>query len=174
MITLQTIALIRKKYKIVKPELNERAKRYRASSEAIALGYGGLSAVQNATGIAISTIKRGIHQIQNKQSCNNGKIRQKGGGRKKAIEKDLKIINIIDSPTESTTRGDSMSPLRWTCKSTRKLAQELTSKDHPISHSRVRDLLHKMKYSLQFNRKTREGADHPDRDNQSSILIEEI
>jgi len=83
MITLQTIALIRKKYKIVKPELNERAKRYRASSEAIALGYGGLSAVQNATGIAISTIKRGIHQIQKNNHAIMEKFAKKEEGAKK-------------------------------------------------------------------------------------------
>ena len=166
MITSQTIALIRRKYEIVKPELNERAKRYWASSEAIVLGYGGLSAVHKATGIAISTIRRGIHQIKNKQSCNNGGIRKKGGGRKKLTEHDPDLIKTLDSLIEPTTRGDPMSPLRWTCKSTRKLAQELTRKNHPISHSRVSDLLHKMKYSLQSNKKTIEGADHPDRDKQ--------
>lgn len=170
MVPQETIEIIRRKYDAIKPELDERARRYWAASEAMVLGYGGITAVHKATSIAISTIRIGLSELQEPSNTpadrKKRRIRREGGGRKKIIDGDITLINDLENLIEPHTRGDPESPLRWTCKSTRNLAEELNSKGHNISHVTVSNLLHNMGYSLQSNRKTKDRASHPDRNAQ--------
>jgi len=146
--------------------LNERSRRLWAAAEAQALGYGGASLVAQATGISRSTIIRGMKEPRARKGAQAGRVRRRGGGRKSAtaVDPDLKVA--LESLVEPVSRGDPESPLRWTCKSTRLLAQELVAEDHSASEWLVRQLLYDLGYSLQANRKTKEGARHPDRDGQ--------
>lgn len=158
--------------------LNERSRRLWAAAEAQALGYGGASLVARATGISRSTIVRGIRETRPKRGTRRGasvglkgvaepgRLRRRGGGRKPATTSDPQLIEALDSLVEPVSRGDPESPLRWTCKSTRVLARELAVQHHEASDWLVRQLLYDLGYSLQGNRKTKEGAQHPDRDDQ--------
>lgn len=145
--------------------LDERCRRLFAASEASRIGYGGVSLVSRACGLSRVTITKAIRELKD-PPLPAGRIRRAGGGRQSLIDKDPSLQDALEQLVESTTRGDPESPLRWTCKSTRTLAGELTEKKHPISHVKVAQLLHQMQYSLQGNRKTEEGEDHPDRDAQ--------
>jgi Rhodopirellula transposase DDE domain len=157
---------LRQKFKSVWPLLDERTRRIMAASEAIGLGYGGVSMVRLACGLSRKAIAKGIREIQGGESASEGRIRRPGGGRKKITVSDPALLAALDPLIESGTRGDPESPLRWICKSTRTLAAQLTEQHHPISYVKVAQLLHEQNYSLQSNRKTEEGADHPDRDAQ--------
>jgi Rhodopirellula transposase DDE domain len=148
------------------PLLDERARRLMAASEAMALGYGGISVVHKACGLSPKAIAKGIREIRNKTRLAPGRIRRPGAGRKRLAVKDPRLLAALDRLVESGTRGDPESPLRWVCKSTRTLSWELKRRHHPISHVKVAQLLHDQGYSLQGTRKTEEGADHPDRDAQ--------
>ncbi len=180
MIPAETIENIRKKFTAFDPDMNERIRRHWAASEAAGLKYGGITAVHKATGIAISTIRKGLYELANeteepgKTDQNNKRIRRPGGGRKTVTDKDAELIPALDILVEPGSRGDPMSPLRWTCKSTRNLAEELTLQGHKISHTKVSNLLHSMEYSLQSNRKTKEGTSHPDRDAQFLHISEHV
>jgi len=154
---------LQQKFSAVWPLLDERGRRLMAASEALALGYGGVSRVRRACGLSRKAIAKGIREIADGNS-RPGRIRQPGGGRKKIVERDPKILAWLERLIEPETRGDPESPLRWICKSTRNLSAQLTRHKHPISHEKVAQLLHDQNYSLQSNRKTEEGADHPDRD----------
>jgi transposase len=134
--------------------------------EAKSLGRGGVVTVSRATGIAESTIRRGIEGLKARKSSSQGRQRRKGGGRKKAEEQDTRLIRALNRLVEPATLGDPQSPLRWTTKTTRNLAAELTQQNHPIGATTVRRLLREMGYSLQGNRKTQEGKQNPDRDAQ--------
>jgi transposase len=158
------------RYKALKPVLDERARRLLAAAESQVVGKGGISAVAQATGISRPVIRQGIAELKNPDTLPPGRIRRKGGGRKRAVEKDESLISDLQNLLESTTRGDPESPLRWTCKSVRQLTGELTRMKHRISHQVVADLLHALGYSLQANSKTKEGADHPDRNAQFEHL----
>jgi len=136
-----------------------------AASEAISLGYGGVSRIQRASGLSRKAIAKGIHEIA-AGNAEPGRIRRSGGGRKNIVERDPKLLVALDRLIEPETRGDPESPLRWICKSTRNLAAQLTRRKHPVSHEKVAQLLREQHYSLQSNRKTEEGTDHPDRDAQ--------
>jgi transposase len=136
-----------------------------AAAEAKQIGRGGVSMVSRACGISRVTITKGIHELEEKSAPTN-RIRREGAGRPSLTSGDPKLPELLEALVEPLTRGDPESPLRWTCKSTRLLATELTKQDHPVSHEKVSQLLHSMKYSLQGNRKTEEGADHVDRDEQ--------
>lgn len=136
-----------------------------AASEALALGYGGVSRIRRASGLSRKAIAKGIREIAD-GSTNPGRIRQPGAGRKSITERDPKLLAALDRLIEPETRGDPESPLRWICKSTRNLAAQLTRQKHPVSHEKVAQLLRDQNYSLQSNRKTEEGTDHPDRDAQ--------
>lgn len=156
---------LRRKFLDVWSLLDERSRRLMAASEARSLGYGGVSKVRRACGLSRKAIVKGMHEI----SCGNtmpGRIRRPGAGRKKITESDPKLLASLEHLVEPETRGDPESPLRWICKSTRTLAAQLTGKKHPVSHEKVAQLLRDQNYSLQSNRKTEEGADHPDRDAQ--------
>ena len=146
--------------------LDERGRRAVAAAEALALGWGGITAVSHATGLSRKTIARGIQELQGGESAPPGRIRRAGGGRKKTIDKDPTLLTDLERLVEPTTRGDPESPLRWTCKSVRRLAAQLGQRGHQVSHQLVSELLHALDYRLQANRKTREGDSHPDRDAQ--------
>lgn len=137
------------------------------AAEAKSIGWGGIEKVSRITGASNDTISKGIKELDEEpEVIESGKIRKPGGGRKKIIEIDLTLLSDLDTLIEPTARGDPESPLRWTCKSTRKLARELKNMGHNISHMRVADILHDQGYSLQSNKKVIEGDTHPDRNAQ--------
>jgi transposase len=148
------------------PRLNERDRRLALAAEARSWGRGGIAAVHRATGASRSTIRRGLRELDNEPAKQAGRVRAPGGGRKKAEVADPELLDRLDSLIEPGTRGDPESPLRWTTKSTRKLADELTARGHDVSHSVVAKILRSAGYSLQGTRKALEGAQHPDRDAQ--------
>ena len=148
------------------PRLNERDRRLALAAEAKSLGRGGISAVHRATGASRTTIRQGIRELSESADPDSGRVRALGGGRKKAEVLDTELPAALDSLIEPGTRGDPMSPLRWTLKSTRRIADELTAMGHAVSHTKVAALLRSSGYSLQGTRKTLEGAQHPDRDAQ--------
>src|SRR3990170_5988652 len=143
--------------------LDERMRRLMAANEARVLGRGGISKVSRACGLSRKAIAKGIREIESGTAPPPGRIRKPGGGRKKITDHDPRLAGALERLIDPGTRGDPETPLRWTCKSTRTLAAQLTRKRHPISHMKVAQLLHGQGYSLQSNRKTEEGGDHPDR-----------
>ena len=149
--------------------LNEKQKRVLAASEALALGHGGTKIISDITGMDPKTIRRGMSDLKEKD--NNGqRVRASGGGRKKILDQVPEIQKIIEALIEPDTRGDPESPLRWTCKSVRNITDFLLEKGYKISHQTVAAILHKMEYSLQGNKKTLEGKNHPDRDSQFKYI----
>ena len=160
------IEWIRNKFQDLDDELTERARRRWAAVESQSLGNGGISAVSEATGLARTTIRRGLTELRSRETLDQGRQRRAGAGRKKAIAVNPELKAALETLVEPESRGDPQSPLRWTCKSTRRLAKELTAQGHPVGPTTVRQLLKKAGYSLQANRKTREGQSHPDRDAQ--------
>jgi transposase len=159
-------AAIKQRFEQVSGKLNERSRRLVAASEALALGWGGISAVSRATGLSRKAISHGIKELREEEREREGRIRRTGGGRKTTVSKDASLREDLEQLVEPVTRADPESPLRWTCKSVRKLAEELRKRGHQVSHELVSQLLHGLGYSLQANRKTREGGDHPDRNAQ--------
>jgi transposase len=157
---------IRKRFALLKGSLNERSLRLFAAVEAKMLGHGGITTVAKVTGVARSTIWRGIDEIDSGSRLDPERIRRPGGGRKRTTVLDQTLTVDLERLVEPVTRGDPESPLRWTCKSLRKLAAELKALGHRVSHETVGVLLHEMGYSLQSNRKTKEGSSHPDRNAQ--------
>jgi len=151
---------------MLKHSLNERARRIWAAVEAHTLGYGGASLVAQATGISRSTIVRGMKEVRGGRGAEEGRVRRPGGGRKSATATNPHLRGALEQLVDPVSRGDPESPLRWTCKSTRLLARELAAEGHQASDWLVRELLYDLGYSLQANRKTKEGARHPDRDAQ--------
>ena len=146
--------------------LDERGRRLAAATEAAAAGYGGIAAVSRATGIAPSTIGRGLKDLAEDTPIEPGRVRRPGGGRKSLVEKNTELLSALLAVVEPDARGDPMSPLRWTCKSLRNIANELAAQGYEISHTIVGELLKSQKFSLQGNRKTKEGEGHPDRNAQ--------
>ena len=161
---------IKQRYERVAGELNERTRRLLAASEALAIGWGGVSAVSRATGLSRPAITQGMKELQEGAKAGEGRIRRVGGGRKSNVSKDPSLREDLERLVEPVTRGDPESPLRWTSKSVRKLAKELQHWGHQVSHELVSELLHELGYSLQALRKTREGGEHPDRDGQFEHL----
>ena len=145
-----------------------------AASEARALGHGGIELVERATGISRSTISRGLRELDADDGASPERTRRAGGGRKRVEAQDGTLLHDLDALVEPTASGDPDSPLRWTSKSVRHLATELEDLGHAVSYRLVADLLHAMGYSLQANRKTREGPQHPDRDAQFRYLNEQV
>lgn len=148
------------------PLLDERSRRIMAAAEARAIGRGGVAQVRRACGLSRQAITDGMAEIAGQSTLPPGRVRRPGAGRKKITVSDPLLLRALDRLVEPETRGDPQSPLRWLCKSTRTLATELTRRKHPVSHEKVAQLLHDQGYSLQGNRKTEEGDDHPDRDAQ--------
>jgi transposase len=166
--------LIGKKFRSLSKSLDERQRRLWAGSEAKAAGHGGIAAVARATGLAHTTVRRGVEELASRKKIMSGRVRKPGGGRKSLTSLDADLVKAMEQLVEPAARGDPESPLRWTCKSTRLLAQELTAQGHPVSRTRVADLLKERGYSLQANRKTREGTRHPDRNAQFEHLNERV
>jgi transposase len=165
---------IRRKYSDLSDSLAERGRRTWAAVEARSLGWGGVTVVAEATGIAQSTIRRGLKDLEASNTLPEGSQRRSGGGRKTAEESDLQLVETLNKLVEPSTLGDPQSPLRWTTKSTRTLAIELTKQGHRIGPTTVRKLLRDLGYSLQANRKTREGKEHPDRDAQFRFISRRV
>jgi hypothetical protein len=164
---------IREKLMLLWPHLNERSRRMLAATEAVGLGYGGVSLVSRACGLSRVTITKGMDELAQPPLAVD-RVRRPGGGRWRLVQRDPRLPELLDALVEPLSRGDPESPLRWTCKSTRTLAGELTHRRHAISHEKVAQLLREMGYSLQGNRKTEEGEDHPDRDAQFRHINKEV
>lgn len=163
---MTTDADLAEKFAAVWALLDERTRRVLAANEARALGFGGVSRVHRACGLSRSVIAKGLQEIEDGSSPGVGRIRRPGAGRRPITARDPRLLAALDRLIDPDTRGDPESPLRWICKSTRTLAAQLTKQHHPISHVKVAALLHAQHFSLQGNRKTEEGDDHPDRDAQ--------
>jgi Rhodopirellula transposase DDE domain len=156
-----------RRFEVVRPHLNEFQRRLWLGAEAAELGPGGVAIVAEATGVSADTVRRGRADASGAQVPGPGRSRRPGGGRKPAEARDGDLVAALEALVDPVTRGDPMSPLRWTCKSTRALARALTGAGHPVSDFVVRRLLHQAGYSLQANAKVTEGASqHPDRDAQ--------
>ena len=156
--------------------LDERMRRLFAAAEASALGRGGITKVAQATGVSRRAIHVGLRELSDlKEPVENPpkRIRKEGAGRKSVIQTDVGLMSALEKLVEPMTRGDPESPLRWTCKSLRTLAGELSANGHPVSYPVVGDLLRELGYSLQANRKVLEGADHPDRNAQFEFINEQ-
>ncbi len=165
------VVALSEKFERIRPHLNEASLRLWAANEALSLGYGGVSEVSRATELSRTTIHAGIAELESAAVAHeSNRIRRSGGGRKKLTDKDPGLLDALNKLVDPVTRGDPESPLRWTSKSTTKLAQELSTSGHPVSQRTVCDLLTGEGYSLQSVRKTREGAQHPDRDAQFHFL----
>jgi hypothetical protein len=160
---MRTASELHAKLRRVWPLLDERARRLLAANEARTLGRGGISEVSRACGLSRKAIAKGIGEIEAGAAPLPGRVRRPGAGRRKITVRDPRLAGALERLIEPETLGDPESPLRWTCKSTRTLAAQLTRRKHPISHMKVAQLLHGQGYSLQGNRKTEEGGDHPDR-----------
>lgn len=165
------IGKVRKKFARLSEVLDERARRMWAAVEAEALGYGGQSIVAKATGLSRTTVHReGLERGEDVPVSRRGRIRKSGGGRRALAKQDPRLLSVLEALVEPTTRGDPESPRGWTCRSTRQLAAALAGEGYRISHQTVASLLDQLGYSLQGNRKTKEGAGHPDRDAQFKYL----
>ena len=170
-----TLQVIRAKYTSLEPVLDERARRLWAGAEARAIGRGGITRVAQATGLSRVTVRAGLKELDLPLTSTGRRgatrrLRRVGGGRKLLVDHDPKLVRDLETLVDPVTRGDPRSPLRWTCKSAAKLAAELQTRGHTVSERSVNRLLHGLDYSLQSNRKTLEGKDHPDRDAQFQYI----
>jgi transposase len=165
---------IKRRFELLVPHLDERTRRLMAASEAVAIGRGGATAVARATGVSRRVIGAGIKELADASTAGAVRIRRPGGGRKRTTDTDPTLRGDLERLVERVTRGDPESPLRWTCKSVRKLAEELRRIGHRVSHQLVAELLHELDYSLQANRKVLEGSQHPDRNAQFEYLNDQV
>jgi transposase len=165
---------IEQRYKTIEPFLNERTRRLFAANEALALEWGGITLLSKITGLTRNTIMLGAKELQGKRIVAPERLRSPGGGRKSVLEKDPRLLESLDKILDPATRGDPESPLRWSSKSIVKLAKELQEMGHKISANTVPVLLKELGYSLQSNRKTQEGGNHPDRDQQFMFIKDQV
>lgn len=169
---------IRQKYIALSPVMDERMRRQWAASEASSLGWGGVTVVAEATGLAWNTIKAGMRELDHRAAHPDepvaDRIRRSGAGRKRLTETDPQLLAALEELVDPATRGHPESPLRWTCKSTAILAEELTRQNHPVTDRTVATMLKEAGYSLQANRKTREGNQHPDRNAQFEHINDQV
>jgi len=165
---------VREKWQLLEIELDERARRAWAATEALALGHGGISIVHRATGLAISTIRRGIEELKSTDRLAADRVRRPGGGRKRATILHPRLLLDLKDLLEPCTRGDPESPLRWVSKSLRQLSRALKAKGHEVSHMLVSRTLRELEFSLQANRKVHEGGTHPDRNAQFEHINNEV
>jgi transposase len=168
---------VTEKYEALSDRLNEATLRLWAAVEARALGRGGVTTVAKASGLSRTTIYAGLRELDARpraEAQGSDRIRARGGGRKRLINKDPGLLTDLDALVEPNTRGDPQSPLRWTCKSTPRLAEELQAKGHTVSQRTVCDLLAHLGYSLQATRKLREGGRHDDRDAQFAYIAAKV
>jgi Rhodopirellula transposase DDE domain len=173
-----TIERIRRKFDALGPVMDERLRRQWAAAEAADLGWGGVAAVATATGLSRTTITAGLRELRDRAEQPDAdlpaRIRRPGGGRKPLTATDPGLLSALEALVDPVTRGDPESPLRWTCKSTRRLAEELTRQGHPVGPRSVAALLKAAGYSLQANQKTREGRGHPDRNAQFEYISGQV
>jgi transposase len=162
------------RFQMLSPFLNERTRRLAAAVEAATIGRGGISRVSRATGVSRRAIRSGLAQLRSPVTSDGDRIRRTGGGRRKTVATDTTLKSDLERLIDPVTRGDPESPLRWTCKSVRKLAEELQGMGHATSRRMVAELLHELGYSLQANRKTFEGKSHPDRNAQFEHINAEV
>ena len=168
-------ALIRERFEATAPHLDERRRRLFVATEALRVGHGGIAAVARATGVAVSTIGRGLKELAaTAPKIAVDRVRRDGGGRKPLTQKDPTLVKDLLGLVLPHERGDPESPLRWTCKSLRKLQAELQELGHKVSFRTVGKLLKELGFSLQANAKTREGADHEDRDVQFAHINQKV
>jgi hypothetical protein len=168
---------MRKKFQSLTVVMDERMRRQWAAAEAVELGWGGISCVSRATGLSRTTILAGVCELRAQaltEELPGPNLRRPGGGRKPLVETDPGLGAALDALVDPLTRGHPETPLRWTCKSTRRLAEELCRQHHPVSDRTVARLLAEAGYSLQANRKTREGKGHPDRNAQFEYINEQV
>jgi hypothetical protein len=165
---------IKKRFSVLSGLLDERSRRLVAAAESLALGRGGISAVSRATRMSRPVIRLGLGELENPQTVVRGRVRRPGGGRKRIVETDSDLVGDLEGLVEPATRGDPESPLRWTCKSVRRLAEELKRQGHVISYPVVAELLRQQGYSLQGNRKSQEGDSHPDRNAQFEYINRKV
>ncbi|MGB5107292.1 MAG: ISAzo13 family transposase [Candidatus Zixiibacteriota bacterium] len=163
---MSTLAELTEKFRSVWPLLDERTRRLMAANEAMALGHGGVSLAHRASGLSRQAIQKGVQEIRTGSTAGAGRVRRSGAGRKPITVSNPQLVDALEELIDEQTRGDPQSPLRWTCMSTRVIARELNQQSHLVSHTKVAQILHDLDYSLQSNRKTEEGQDHPDRDAQ--------
>jgi transposase len=164
------LAGITQRFDAVRGILDERSRRLVAAAESVAIGRGGVSVVSRATGVSRQVIRQGVAELSEAGIHPPGRVRRAGGGRKTTVSQDASLLRDLESLVEPSARGDPESPLRWTCKSLRKLAEELKRMGHRASHQLVGRMLHELGYSLQANSKTLEGTNHPDRNAQFEYL----
>ena len=167
---------VARRFELIGAMLDERQRRCLAAAEALVIGRGGVSAVARATGMARGTIQAGVVELSQpkKKRLTPGRIRKPGGGRKRKVDIDPSLRSDLEKLLDPATRGDPETPLRWTCKSSRELSAELNRQGHFTSHSLVVALLHDLGYSLQGNRKTVEGASHPDRNAEFEYISRKV
>jgi len=167
-------AMVRTKFRKVRRVLDERARRLWAAAEAKALGRGGPTLVARATSMSRSTIHIGLRELKCCGSVPTGRIRRPGGGRRRLTITQPRLLSALDALVEPSSRGDPQTPLRWTCKSVRRLTDELCRQGFQIGRQTVAAVLHILDYSLQANRKTQEGKQHPDRDAQFAYIARRV
>lgn len=166
---------LQERYESIKSHLDEKGRRLWCANEAKALPRGGITKVARATGVSRTTITTGVKELKGEKEVTSlERVRRTGGGRKGAEAKDEHLKRDIEGLVDPVTRGDPESPLRWTSKSTEKLAQELNKNGHRASDRLVSRILKKLGYSLQANKKTKEGSDHPDRNEQFEYINEKV
>ena len=170
----QVIDGLELKFNSLVGDLDERGRRRWAATEAMALGYGGITAVSLATGLSYHTIRNGINELESDSPLPSGRQRRSGGGRKPLEASQEDLVRAIDRLVEPTERGDPQSPLRWTCKSLSNLQRELVSQGYRVGRTKISKVLRSLGYSLQGNRKTREGTDHPDRNAQFEHIARRV
>jgi hypothetical protein len=167
-------AKIAERWRLFGPECDERRKRLWAASEASAHGPGGVALLARVTGMSEETVRRGLAELESGERLEQGQVRRAGGGRRRVIETDPTVVEDLDRLIDPVTRGDPQSPLRWTSKSLDKLCAALVGMGHEISARTLGKLLKGQGFRLQANEKTREGADHPDRDAQFEYINETV
>jgi transposase len=165
--------IIASKYMALEHELNERQRRLWAASEASSLGRGGVTTVAKATGMSRTTITQGMDELRRGNRLGENRVRRPGGGRKTTSQTQPNLLSSLDALVEPTAKGNPMSPLRWTTKSTRRLCEMLNEEGFQISHTQVGRLLHELDYQLSANRKSLEGGTHPDRNTQFEFINEQ-
>lgn len=167
-------AAIKMRFEKLTPYLDERLRRLVAGAEALAIGRDGITVVSRETGLCRESIRSGCQELENAATLSPGHIRKAGAGRKRTTVQDPSLKADLERLVDPVTRGDPESSLRWTCKSTRQLADALISMGHKTSHRMVSELLHELGYSLQSNRKALEGNSHPDRNSQFEYIYQQV